>query len=130
VKQVIAIDMNRGNSFWKDVIKEKMKKVLPAFEFRDDDVMSPGFKKMDGHMVFNVKLDLVRKAQIVACRHQTDPPMELVYTSNVFRDSVCLAFLIAALNDLEILSADVKNAYLNAPTKEKIYMIAGRRVGR
>jgi hypothetical protein len=48
-----------------------------------------------------------------------------VYSSVVSRDSVCLAFLIAALNDLGILSADVQNAYLNAPTKEKIYTIAG-----
>jgi hypothetical protein len=36
-----------------------------------------------------------------------------------------LAFLIAALNDLEILSADVQNAFLNSPTKEKIYTIMG-----
>jgi hypothetical protein len=45
---------------------------------------------------------------------------------------VCLAFLIAALNDLEILSTDVENADLNAPTKERIYTIAAkaRRVGR
>jgi hypothetical protein len=53
-----------------------------------------------------------------------------VYSSVVSRDSVCLAFLIAALNDLEILSADAQNADLNAPTKERIYMIAGPEFGQ
>jgi hypothetical protein len=43
---------------------------------------------------------------------------------------VHLAFLIAVLNDLEIMSVDVQNAYLNAPTKEKIYMIAGLEFGQ
>jgi hypothetical protein len=72
-----------------------------------------------------VKQDLGRKARFVAGGHQMDQPKESVYSSVVSRDSVRLAFLMAALNDLEILSADVQNAYLNAPTKEKIYMIAG-----
>ena len=33
-------------------------------------------------------------------------------------------FLIAALNDLDVLSADIQNAYLTAPIKEKYYVIA------
>jgi hypothetical protein len=37
--------------------------------------------------------------------------------------------LIAALNDLDILAADIGNAYLNAPTQEKVYSIAGREFG-
>jgi hypothetical protein len=65
------------------------------------------------HCDINVKLDLVCKARFVAGGHQTDPPKELVYSIIVSRDSVCLAFLIVELNDLEILSAEVQNAYLN-----------------
>jgi Reverse transcriptase (RNA-dependent DNA polymerase) len=33
--------------------------------------------------------------------------------------------MIASLNDLSVLVGDVQNAYLNAPTKEKCYTIAG-----
>jgi hypothetical protein len=100
VKQALAIDRNTGTRFWTEAIKKEMKNILPAFEFRDDDVMPLGFKKIDWHMVFDVKLDLVRKARFVAGGHQTDPPKELVYSSVTSRDSVRLAFLIAALNDL------------------------------
>jgi hypothetical protein len=34
------------------------------------------------------------------------------------------------LNDLEILTADVQNAYLNAPTKKRIYTIARTEFGQ
>jgi len=38
-------------------------------------------------------------------------------------------FLIAALNDLQVLSADIGNAYLDAPNREKVYAIAGKEFG-
>jgi hypothetical protein len=44
----------------------------------------------------------------------------MTYLTVVFRDSIRIAFLIAALNDIEILSADVGNVYLNAPTREHV----------
>ena len=36
-----------------------------------------------------------------------------------------LAFLVEALNDLYILARDIHNAYLNAPTKEKVFFYTG-----
>jgi hypothetical protein len=43
------------------------------------------------------------------------------YSSVVSRDSVRIAFLLAALlNNLEIVACDIGNAYLNAPCHEKI----------
>jgi hypothetical protein len=46
------------------------------------------------------------------------------YSSVVSRDSVRIAFLIAALNDLEVSACDISGAYLNAETKEKVYTMA------
>jgi hypothetical protein len=45
--------------------------------------------------------------------------MQNVMVAFVSRDTTCIAFLLAALNDLDILSANVGNAYFNAPTREK-----------
>ena len=45
------------------------------------------------------------------------------------RDSVCIAFTLAELNNLDVLVADDQNAYLNAPTKEKTYTTAGQEFG-
>ena len=55
----------------------------------------------------------------------TDPPTSLTYASVVSRESVRIAFLIAALKDLDILVGDIQNAYLNVPTTEKVHFIAG-----
>jgi hypothetical protein len=75
-------------------------------------------------MIFGVKMDLTRKARLVTGGHQTDPPKESTYSSVVSRNSIRIAFTLAALNDLDVLSADVQGAYLNAPIKEKVYTIA------
>jgi hypothetical protein len=44
-------------------------------------------------------------------------------------DSVRIAFLLAELNGLEVLSCDIGNAYLNAPCREKIWFVAGPEFG-
>ena len=36
---------------------------------------------------------------------------------------------MAALNDIDLLAADIGNAYLNAPTREKVYTTAGLEFG-
>lgn len=128
-QQALAIDKRTGTDFWRLAIEKEMANVMTAFEFRDDDIMPVGYKEIPCHMIFDVKMDLTRKARLVAGGHKTDPPKESVYSSVVSRDSVRLAFLIAALNDLDILSADVQNAYLNAPTKEKVWTRAGIEFG-
>jgi hypothetical protein len=60
---------------------------------------------------------------------KTDPDPTLSYSSVVTRESVRIAFLIAALNELEIKSIDIGNAYLNAPAREKVYTKAGPEFG-
>ena len=129
VEEALAIDERTGTDFWRRAIEKEMRNVMPAFEFRDDNDIPKFYKRIDCHMIFDIKMDLTRKARLVAGGHMTDEPKESTYSSVVSRDSVRLAFMIAALNDLDILSADVQNAYLNAPTKEKVYTIAGLEFG-
>ena len=40
-----------------------------------------------------------------------------------------IAFLVAALNDLNILAYNIQNAYLTADCREKIYIITGLEFG-
>jgi hypothetical protein len=42
---------------------------------------------------------------------------------------VRIALTIASLNNLNVLAADVQNAYLNSPSKEKCYTIVGPEFG-
>lgn len=123
VKQALALDARSGTTHWREAIAKEMVNVRPAFKFLGDEEEVPiGYKGIECHMFFDVKMDLTRKARFVAGGHMTKPPKESTYASVVSRDSVRLAFLLAALNDLSVLAADVQNAYLNAPTKEKVYI--------
>ncbi len=88
-----------------------------------------GFQEIKCHMIFDVKMDLTRKARFVAGGHLTEPPASITYSSVVSRDSVRIAFLLAAMNDLDILACDVGNAYLNAPCREKVWFVAGPEFG-
>ena len=45
----------------------------------------------------------------------------MTYASVVSRESVRIALTLAALNDLEVKTADIENAYLTAPIGEKIW---------
>ena len=75
-------------------------------------------------------MDFTRKAQFVAGGHMIETPSSITYSSVVVsRESVKITFLIAALNDLDIMSCDIENAYLNAPCKEKIWFVGGKECG-
>jgi hypothetical protein len=126
VAEAHELDRINGNTFWADAIKKEMENVKIAFNVLDEDTrVPPGFTKITCHLIFDVKFDLTRKARYVAGGHLTDPPTSMTYASVVSRESVRIAFLIAALNNLEVVSGDIGNAYLNADTKEKVYFVAG-----
>ena len=59
----------------------------------------------------------------------TETPSSLTYSSVVSRDSVKIAFLIAALNEIDIITCDIGNAYLNAECHERIRFVAGPECG-
>ena len=50
-------------------------------------------------------------------------------TVDVLRDYVRICLTIAALNDLDVLAADVENAYLTAPCREKVWLHADPKFG-
>ena len=140
VKEALQFDWDIGPNchLWRDAIEKELKKVKVAWERRDDITVSDarsgkalkGYKKITAHMVFDVKMDLTRKARLVADGHLTNAPTSMTYSSVVTRDSVRLAFMLATLNGLEVLAGDVGNAYLNAPCRECIWFKGGDDVGR
>jgi hypothetical protein len=91
----------------------------------------PGYEKVHCHIVFDIKMGtLQRKARYVCGGHTTNPSPEITtYASVVSRESVRIAFTLAALNGLNIQSADVSNAYLNAPSRERLITKCGPEFG-
>ena len=138
VKRALEIDYETGTDFWKRAIEREMRKVMPAFEVYKEHTpeeilkrkdLLVGYKKIACHMIFDVKMTLERKARFVAGGHMTEDPATGTYSSVVSRDSVRIAFTLAALNDVDVLACDVSNAYLNAECREKIWFKAGMEFG-
>ena len=109
---------------------ERWDKASPE-DLRKNPKLLPTFKEIGVHMVFDIKLDgkFTRKARLVADGHKTDAPECSTYSSVVSRESVRIALLYASLNDLDVLSCDVANAYLCADCKEKVWIRAGKEFG-
>ena len=127
VKEALAIDAENNNDYWDKAIKKELGNVIIAFKLLEDDEPIPiGSTKIPYHFVFDVKFDLTRKARLVAGghRHPNVPSYEC-YSSVASRETVRLAFLLATMNRLKILVADIGNAYLNAPCREKVHVTVG-----
>jgi hypothetical protein len=82
-------------------------------------------------MISNVKMgeNFRRKARFVADDHKTKTPTTMTYSPVVSTDSVCIALIIAALNDLDIMACDIQNAYLTADCRKKCWTAAGPELG-
>ena len=108
-----------------------MKNVLAAFKLLPDGISAPnGYQRIHCHMVFDIKMeDFRRKAQLVASGHMTEAPPTITYASVVSRETVRLALMIAALNDLEVKVGDVLNAYITAPITKKVWTTLGPEFG-
>ena len=65
------------------------------------------------------------QARLVAGGHLTPDPIESIYSGVVSIRSLRLVIFLAKLNNLEVWGADIGNAYLEATTKEKLYIVAG-----
>ncbi len=60
----------------------------------------------------------------------TDVPPTITYASVVSCETVCIALTMAALNALKVMVADIMNAYITAPNKEKIWTLLGPEFGK
>jgi hypothetical protein len=130
VRRALEIDRETGTNHWTLAIQKEVGTVLPALKVLESEEATPvGSTKIDLLVIFDVKMDLTRKCRICARGDQTDAPSSITYASVVSRESVRLGLLVAALNDLKVMSADVAGAYLNAPCKERVHTVLGPEFG-
>jgi hypothetical protein len=125
-----AIDKRNNNTLWKDALAKEMTEVGVAFEVLEEGITAPiGWSKVTGHLIWDVKMDFTRKARWVLDGHKTPNPIGSTYAGVVSRDSIRIAFTYAALNGLDVFAADIRNAYLQAPSSQKDYIICGPEFG-
>ena len=132
----MQFDSENKNSKWYDVIKSEMESMLEYKVFKKWDkaildkhkkvMNSPkGYHRIKVHLVFAVKFDGRHKARLVADGHQTSDPAENIFSGVVSVRNLRLVIFRGKLNNLDIRGADIGNAYLEAFTDEKLYIVAG-----
>ena len=75
----------------------------------------PSWRKVSGHLIFNVKMTLEHKSHWVLDGHLTKKISNiLTHPGVVSPESVHIALTYAALNGINITAANICNAYLQA----------------
>jgi hypothetical protein len=98
-KEALEIDHEVGTKDWFISIMKEMENLRMDFRVQEHGTHAPvRNKKIPLTMIFDIKMDFTKKASLVAGGHRTDPPTSLTYLSVVSRESVRIAFTIAALN--------------------------------
>ena len=93
--------------------------VFETFKGRIEDLV--GYQDISGHLVYNVKLgeNFQQNTRFVSDMHLVDSPSFITYSMVVSQNSVQILLLVAALNGLKIMGADIQNALLSALNLEK-----------
>ena len=106
-----------------------MKNVRPAFEAYEGNKedLQQVYQQIKCHMIFDIKLgeNFRRKTRLEGVGHTTTSPSSTTLSLVVSRYSVRIALTITALNELDILSCDIQNAYLTALCRENIWTFSG-----
>jgi hypothetical protein len=133
--EAMQFDLRNRNTLWREATDLEMSQLAEYDTFRDlghKDTASPptGYKKIRTHLIYNCKHDGRHKAQMVADGHLTDIPLESVYSGVVSLCGLRIITFLAELNGLDLWATDIGNAYLEAFTMERNYIVAGPEFGQ
>ena len=121
--QAKLFDANNRNMLWANAMDKEMNKFLRMETFiilDDKSQLSEGYKYIPVHFVFDIKVDGRHKARLFTGGDHTNPDTSEVFSSVVSIENVRMLFLLADLNQLQIVAADISNSYLHAYTREKV----------
>lgn len=125
VRRALAFDNENGNDLWEKAIEKELNALIKmdTFKFVESrgDIPSE-YDYAPLHFVFDVKVDLRRKARLVIGGNVLDDrdPTDRYAPVMQLRSSRILAML-AKRKRHRLRIADIGNAYINADTREKVW---------
>ena len=130
----LQIDARNKNTKWQDATKLEFDQLdeYETFEDAGDSKTTSapkGYTKITVHLVFDVKHDGRHKVRCVAGGHLTEIPLDSVYSGVVSLRGLRIMLFLSELNQLEVWATDIGNAYLEASTKETIFIVGGTEFG-
>jgi hypothetical protein len=123
-KDILRIDKAAGNTTWQDAVSKEVGALIQhqCFDFKSPDYKPPKeYQFCRLHFVYEIKPDLRHKARLVCDGSRVDPRGLSTRATVVKSISVRLLDIIADSQNLEVVTGDIGNAFIQAHTNEKIY---------
>ena len=121
-KEDIHFDRENGNTLWRDAILKELEALMSMHVFNKlpsslRKARGKGFHFAPLRIIFDVKVDLRRKARLVIGGHVVNSTGHEVYASTMKSVSARVLMMIAAANDSDVMVGDIGNAYLHSDTE-------------
>ena len=127
--EAMEFDRKNQNNLWEEATRTEMGQIYEYDSFKSmgrNAKVPRNHVMIRVHLIYDVKQDGRRKARLVAGGHLTGPNMDTYYSSVVSLRSMRIVIFLSELNDLELCTGDIGNAYLEAYTNEKVCFIGGK----
>ena len=135
-KHALEMDKINGNSRWYDAAKKELDQINEYKVFIDHGIAKfdpkskritnapQEYQKIKVHLVVACKHGGHHKARLVAGSHLTPDPIDSIHSGVVSTRFLRLSIFLAKLNNMKVWGPDIGNAYLEATTKDKLYIVA------
>ena len=136
-KEALEFDKENNNTKWADATRDEMDCIKEQQVFTNGPRAKwdsqhkkilnapPNHQKIRVNLIFAVKYNGRHKARLVADGSLTPEPAENIYSGVVSLRHLRLVIFPGELNNLELWGAAIGNAYLEAHTQEKLFIIGG-----
>ena len=140
-KDALEFDKENNNTKWADATRDEMdcikeQEVFTTCQKEKWDLnhkhmlnAPANHQKIKEKFILVVKFKGRHKARLVADGSLTPEPVENIYSVVVSLKHARLMIFLGELNNLKLWGADVSNAYHEAYTHEKLFIIAGAEFG-
>ena len=124
------LDAKSVDNLRQDAIAKEMYQVLVNFNILEDgESPPPGWEKSTDNIIFDAKMDFMRKARWVKDGHCNPDSETSSYAGVVSLDIIQIALRTAASQGVYLLSADNRNEYFQSPSSDKNFIICGLEFG-
>ena len=136
-KEALEFDKENNNTKWADATRDEMDCIKEQQVFtkgprakwdpQHKRILNapPNHQKIMVNLIFAVKYNGRHKARLVADGSLTPEPAENIYSGVVSLRPLRLVIFLGELNNLELWGPDIGNAYLEAHTQEKLFIMGG-----
>ena len=107
-----------------------MTNVEAAFKVLEDHNHVPtSYIKSSVCIIWDLKMDFIRKVRWAKGDHRTPDPKSSTYAGLVPRESISMFLTHATMYGTSARTADIRKAYLQAPTSEVQFIVCGDEFG-